>query len=254
MSRVRFNEGRHTYTLDGNRVPSVTGITGKVGDKGGLINAAVELTASYALNHAADLGVVDPDVWTTAVKAAYRRQWDAARDDGTMLHALAEILITGEPMPLAIGDKVIPTHVRDMAEQLTRFLDAHKVEPVLIEAVGFHELEQYAGKLDLVADIGPTRWLLDYKTSASGIWPETALQLCAYSRMTHYVDGDDDLSFAAVGVERCGAVWIRPDHWELIPTRADDAMFNVFRHAAAVADFAKLHRRESVGEPLPVPT
>src|SRR4051812_48804731 len=99
MSRLTFDEGRHTYRLDGRTVPGVTGITGKVGDKGGLINAAVALTATYAYTHVGDLDVVDPEVWLTATRGAYRRTWDAARDDGSMLHAIAETLVNGEPMP-----------------------------------------------------------------------------------------------------------------------------------------------------------
>lgn len=253
MSRLVFYEKSHRYRLDGEWVPSVTGVTGKVGDKNGLMNKAVELAATYALNHVDDLKVIDRDVWLTAVMGAHRREWDRARDNGTMLHAIAETLVNGEPMPTAVDDKPVPDDVRRMAEQLARFYDAWSVEPVLIEALGYHEEHLYAGKLDLVADLAGTRWLLDYKTSASGIWPETALQVCAYAHMTHYVDGEADRPMADVGIERCGAVAIRPDSWELIPLRTDDAMFGVFLHADAVAQWSRLRREASVGNPVPAP-
>lgn len=253
MTRLQFNEARHTYRLDGHWVPGVTGITNRTGDKGGLIGAAVKLTAAYALNHVDDLQVIDREVWLTAVEGAYRRAWDQARDDGTMLHAIAETMIDGHPMPTVVGDREVPAHVRDMAGQLARFYDAWDVEPRVVEGRGFNEAEQYAGTFDLVGDLAGTRWLIDYKTSQGGVWPESAMQVCAYERMTHYVDNGIDRDMSALGIERRGVLHIRPDHWELFPTRADDAMWQAFLHAAAAADFSRLHRRHSIGDPLPEP-
>jgi hypothetical protein len=259
-SRLSFRANPwHEYRLDGKRVPSVTGILGHVGKAAPLMGWAVKETAAYALTHAGDLAVLDDEVWLRDVKGAADRARDKAAADGTMLHTLAETLIDGHPMPehvLTDGEPVpVPGHVRDMATQLARFLDAWDVQPVLTEAMVFHDGYQYAGRIDLVADLADGhRWLLDYKTSQSGIWPRDGLQLTAYERASHYVSEDDgDLAMAGLGIEQVGAVWVRPDAYELVPVRHDDAAWSYFLHAGAVADWSSQHRKHWISDPLTTP-
>jgi len=55
-SRVTFTGGRfHRYSLDGDWVPSVTSVTGKVGDKGGLVGGAAKEVAAWAAIHVDEL-------------------------------------------------------------------------------------------------------------------------------------------------------------------------------------------------------
>ena len=61
-SRVTFTGGRfHRYSLDGDWVPSVTSVTGKVGDKGGLVGGAAKEVAAWAAIHVDELPVGGPD-------------------------------------------------------------------------------------------------------------------------------------------------------------------------------------------------
>ena len=53
-----------------------------------------------------------------------------------------------------------------------------------------HRGHWYAGRFDLIADIGPDRWMLDAKTG-SGIYPEAAVQTDAYRCAEFYVTDDD---------------------------------------------------------------
>lgn len=237
MSRLTFTERPwHEYQLDGKKVPSVTKIVGAAVHKPALVAAAAKETAIWAtLNYDALGNVLDTDAWIREATGAARRAWNKKADDGRDLHALAETMIYGDPMPDEINGRPVSDHVRDMAGQLARFFDAHDVTPILHETMVYSDRYRYAGRLDLVADIGGTRWLLDYKTGESGVWPETSIQLSAYGFATHYVDKEDtDREMEALGIERAGAVWIRPNSWDLIPVRYDRQVHGMFLHMGAI--------------------
>lgn len=255
-SRLVVTGGRfHRYTLDGQQVPSVTTITGKA-DKPALVGAAVRETAVWCATHNEELATLGRDVWTTAAKAAYRQVWDRSRDDGTAVHSIAERLIYGEPVSTVDPDtgEVYSDDVVRMGEQAARFMDAWDVtaDTALVEAPVFNDEWFYAGRPDLCAVLrGGDRWLIDYKTGASGIWPDTALQVTAYARATHVQIGDRDLLMPPVN--RCAALWVRPDTWELVPLKSDDAQWSAFLALLAYHPWTRLNRDDVVGAPLPVP-
>lgn len=249
-ARVTFNRRWHRYALDGKRVPGVTTAVGIL-DKGGLAPAAARETAAYAATHAADVEARGVEVWKKEVAASYRQVWNQSRDDGTALHKLAEALVYGKPLPDA-DEKGEPwrPNVVDMAGQLARWFDAFQVEPIVHEAVVFNETHRWAGTLDLVADLNTgDRWLLDYKTTASGVWPESALQLAAYSHASHVQIGDRVTLWP--GVDRCGVVWVRPDTYELVPVVADDRAYGAFLHCLSLlTEWTSLDRDELILPPV----
>lgn len=250
-SRLEFRGGRwHTYYLDGRRVPGVTSVTGKALAKDALVAAAAKETAAWAARNTGTLGaVLDEPAWVREATAAYRRKWDESRDNGKHLHYLAEAMVYGEPMPDATADGgPIPDDVRDMATQLARFYDRYDVQPIgTPETRIYSDAHGYAGTWDLAAEIDGARWLLDYKTGASGIWPETSLQLSAYGFATHYVAADgEDYAIDALGLERAAGVWIRPDFFELRPVRFDRQVHGVFLSMLPVHAWATERREQSV--------
>ena len=254
MSRLAYTDRWHQYTLDGKRVPSVTGITGAL-DKPALVYAAAKEAALYAARNADGLATMDVDLWVKAVAGAPRSVWNERADDGRRLHKLAETIVAGDPMPDELDGQPVPEHVADMAEQLARFFDTWAVEPVASEAMVYHEGYRYAGRFDLAAELrGEGRWLLDYKTGGSGIYPETSLQLTGYGHATHYVTPTgEDRTMSELGIERAAAVWIRPDTWELVPVKYDVTVFGYFLHLGAVHSWAKQSREVSVLDALPRP-
>jgi hypothetical protein len=252
-SRLVYSDGRHTYSLDGARVPSVTTVISKATGKPALLAWAARLAAEWAADHADDLPVLGTASWVREAAGASNRARDAAAKNGTLLHDLAEKLLYGDPLPDADHDGApFPDDVIRTAEQIARFMDAWDVQPHISEAAVFNETDRWAGRLDLVADLADgDRWLLDWKTGASGVWPETSLQLTAYANATHIQVGGADLPMPEV--QHCAAVWVRPDGWELIPVRRDPETYEVFRHMLRVAEWASLRRDDSVAAPLPVP-
>lgn len=257
MSRLVVTGGKfHRYSLDGRRVPGVTSITGKVGSKDGLINAAAKETALWAAIHASELQTSGDLRWIDDAKRAFRRKWDATAEDGRRVHSIAERLVFGEPVEPDDPDTGEPygDDILRMGQQVADFMDRWQVDPktALVERPVFHERFRYAGRFDLTAILrGGDRWLIDVKSGASGVWPETAMQLTAYSRCTHVVIGEDDTRMPTI--QRCAALWVRPDFWELLPVKSDDETFRAFLHAKEQWDWWQQRPEDVIGAALPTP-
>jgi hypothetical protein len=257
VSRLVGPSGRwHEYSLDGERVPSVTTIIGKATGKPGLLKWAAKEAALWAATHHGELTVMGEAAWIEQAAKASDATRDRSAAAGTAVHSIAERLVYGEPVDAVDPDTGEPysDDVIRMGRQVARFMDAWDVTPdtALVECAVFHEQLRYAGKFDLVAVLrGGERWLIDYKTGASGVWPETALQLTGYSHATHVRIGDRDLLMPKI--DRAAALAVRPDGWELRPVRIDDGMWQAFRHAIEMAKWAGLKRDETIGAALPVP-
>lgn len=252
-SRLVVDMSGHQYSLDGKRVPSVTTIIGKATSNRGLINWAAKSAAEWAGAHVSEFDQLGESEWVAQAAGEHNRQSRLGMDNGRAVHLLAEKAIYGHPVPLVDEKSGEPFNddVVAMGEQVARFFDKWDVEPVLVEAPVFHETERWAGRPDLVCDMAGERWLIDYKTGKSGIWPDTAIQCNAYASATHCQLGDNDLLMARV--DRLAALWIRPGGWQLHPLRFDDEVLRAFRAMQAVSVWAGWRKDDSVGAPLPVP-
>lgn len=238
-SIARKNHGRwHSYRVDGHKVPGVTKITGHF-KSGGLAEYPGKACAEYAVNHWETLTAMGP---ADRLKALYGAQWadrDAAAGRGTEVHALGARLAAGEDVGADVPEE-LSAHVDSYRD----FLD--KLEPRLAappELLIGNRAVRYCGTLDLIADLGPVpwdgeiippaRWLLDVKTARSGIFGETALQCCAYANAEVFIAEDgSERPMSWLGVERCGAVHVRRDGWDLFPLDTGPAVWAYFRYLA----------------------
>ena len=172
---------------------------------------------------------------------------DAAANRGTAVHALAEQLVHGAEVD-------VPDELAGHVESYVRFLNEWSPEPVLVERTVVNYTVGYAGTLDLAARFpcwpGETV-LTDIKTSRSGIFGETGMQLAAYRYAEFYV-ADDGSEQPMPAIDRVVAVHVRADGYDVIPVRADEYVFSRFRHVAVVARAAG-EARSWVGEALPTP-
>ena len=255
-SRLKFNPGRHTYTLDGKPIPGVTTTIRKSTDKPALVGAAARETALWAVHHYGLVGELGEDKWVAACKAAYRDQWNAAGKRGTLLHEAARQLVAGDPItPVGAEGNQWPDDVIRSAEQLAKFMDEWDAEPLISERPVYHSEHRWAGTLDLVAKVRDGRvLLLDYKTG-SGVYPEASMQLAAYRHATHVqlesTTGLEDHPMAKVN--GAAVVWVRPDGYDVIPVRSDVVVYQKFLHMLPVAAWVDWKPSESIGEPLPTP-
>lgn len=228
MKFQRVDRGKgHSYTLDGDRLPGVTTILEAL-RKRALENWAGNVTAEAAVNRWDELGELPLTARLEALKRARFELRDAAALTGTEVHALAWPLVTG-------ADVEVPARHLGAVQALARFMDAWHLEPVATERPVFHPAHRWAGTFDLLAGIGGTLWLLDYKTG-KGVYPETALQLAAYAHAAYMLPEAGEPT-EWVPPERAGAVHITSDSAVLLPIdwATTEEAYTVFRYAAQVS-------------------
>jgi len=229
---LTFSPKSHRYRLDGLDVPSVTGLI-----KGGipapaLVSWAARTVAEYVADNPSDveqLRAMGREPMVAALKSVPNAKRDAAALKGTDIHALAERFASGE-------DPDVPAEYLPHVQGYADFLDRFDVRPVLTECSVAHRKHWYAGRFDLVADIGLDRWMLDAKTG-SGIYAEAAIQTDAYRNAEFYVTDDDPDTEHPMpeGITRLGALHITEAGTTLIPLRSDGEPFRDFLHAAYIA-------------------
>ncbi|HLR86241.1 MAG TPA: hypothetical protein VK059_14900 [Nocardioidaceae bacterium] len=253
MSLV-FYPKSHRYKLDGQWVTGVTSLI-----KGGLPAPALmywsaRTVAEYVADNAEDVDALRRMGRGPMVQALKEVPWqkrDTAAVRGTEVHDLAERLVNDESVD-------IPPHLDGYVQSCVRFLDTWQPKTILTERPVAHRAHQWAGKFDYLCELPDGRViLLDWKTTASGIYPETSYQLAAYSHAEFYIDENGD-EHSLPEIHGTWAVHLRPDDYDVIPVKGDDAAYKEFRHIAFVAAAAKRAKgdkdtRGYVGLPLDPP-
>lgn len=239
MTLQRINAGRgHWYKIDGQKVDGVTTLISQGLPKPAIPYWAARTVAEYVadnLDQVAAMGDMGRASIVATLKEVPWTKRDQAAAKGTEVHEIAERLAAGEEVD-------VPEHLTGYVESAVAFLDDYQVKAVRLEAPVGSRKWRYAGTADLLADVrlpdGTTeRAVLDYKTGASGIWPDVALQLAAYRNAEMYLDADDvEQDLTALGLsETAYAVWLRADGYDVYPVHVGEQAFKTFQHLAWVA-------------------
>jgi hypothetical protein len=243
--RRNYGGGHAYYLVDGDTETHVPGVTTILSDAlpKQLKQWAADESAEYAIAHWEELGKLRPFARAKAIANAWQGELRTASIRGTTVHALAERLQRGEQVEMPEGYE---GHV----EACVAFLDDYDVQGILAEASVLHrENPLYGGTLDLVGDMLGHRWLIDWKTSKSGVYAEAALQLSAYAHADVYIDDDgDEHPVKDLGIERGAVVHLRADGYDVYPMNIGDRPFEVFRVAAYMAGW--LHYTKGEGTRL----
>lgn len=236
----RRNYGRgHGYTIDGETAMGVTTALSLGLPKGALPHAATKTLARILRAMPAEqreaIFRMPEDAAINAMRDLPFAEWRAKATRGIEVHSIAEQLIRGEPV-------AVPDRLASYVDSAVRFMNERKPVPVLVEFTVGSRQWMYAGTGDLVADMPDgRRLLLDYKTSESGIWPETALQLSAYRYADAVVMPDGtEMPMSEVKIDGCAAVWVRPDGYDVIPVVADEQQYKAFLHILYTARVTKV--------------
>ena len=246
----RRNYGRgHSYEIDGQRVDGVTTILSNGVPKPALIDWAVRTTVDFARDNWDVLAESPPSKRYRELEQA---RWETSRSAmarGTDVHKLA--------LQLAADQEVnVPDELQGHVDAYLQFVADWQPQEILVEVPVFNRTAGYAGTLDLVALLADGNvWLCDWKTSKSGIFPETALQLAAYRHAEFYLDADGQPQ-PMPDIDFCGAVWLRADGYDLHPVEAGERTFRLFRYVQQVSRFvqqAKDQRDAYIGESLRPP-
>lgn len=176
------------------------------------------------------------------LKRAPFRETDRAAAQGSDVHDWAERHVLGQPVTV----EAAPEAQRGYLDGFLHFIGELKPTWEMTEASVYNREYGYAGTLDalltLRGDVADATGLhglglVDYKTTKSGIFPETALQLAAY-RHAEFVGLRDGTEIPMPEIGWCGALWLTPTGYHLIPIDAGPVAFEYFLHAHAVRDFS----------------
>lgn len=234
---LAFNEGRHTYRLDGQWVPGVTGILGCL-DKPAIPKWATGVVAEYVADEpdaVETLRTLGRKAMIGALKEIPWAKRDRAGERGTSLHDDLEHLLLGEEVD--VPDEHVP-----VIEHALQFLEDWRIEPILTEAAVASREHRYAGKLDLIAryrrpDTGHEGVaILDWK-SGKMIYPEASMQLNAYAFAEFHGLGGDEHP-----IPECDAafgVHLRADGCDAYELRFGRDIYDEFLAIRRVADVAK---------------
>jgi len=268
-TRIQRHGNGHSYYLDGEKVPGVTKILSDGIPKNGLIGWAGSTVADFVVNNlatargsdgrtriVADDLVREALAWnesrgTHAVKvgsealprlalakilASVRyKDSDEAAGRGTEVHGLAADLARGKEVK-------VPEELRGHVASYVRFLNEWDPTEALVERVVVNRRWRYMGRLDLLAMFAQYgRGLLDIKTSRSGVFAETALQLAGYGFSESMLDGVDGAGQAIEvpmpAVDWYGVVWVRADGYDVYRFDVTEKTHRIFLYAKSVGEW-----------------
>lgn len=240
----RINRGKgHSYLLDGEQADGITKALSEGFPKPALIGWAANATAGYAVDHWDELAKLGTYQRMATLQKARFADRDLAANRGTQVHDLAVKLAAGQEID-------VPQELLGHVDAYLQFTDDWQPQEELIEAVVINRKHRYMGTLDFVGKLRDgKKWLLDWKTTRSGVYPENALQLAAYRNSETYL-GPDMQEHPMPQVDRCGVVWLRADGYDLHPVEATPETFRVFLYALEIARWRDLPNEAIVGEAI----
>jgi hypothetical protein len=174
---LTFNEGKHTYEVDGVKTPSVTGITGIIDKSGPLMWWAVSQCVEAVKNEPPDLANMDEvqlkQYWHDLQRAHLRASRDAT-NIGTLAHEWIEDYLAGKEPDMPKNKKLLSS-----VESWLAWADENKLTPYETEFKVYSREHAYAGTCDYDGMVGAERCIVDWKTGKA-VYPEHRLQTMAY--------------------------------------------------------------------------
>jgi hypothetical protein len=224
------------------KYPGVTSIIGMLPKEFLRYWAAKEVaqTAVDELGTVVSMVLRDPSAAVDHLKRSPDRNTRAAADIGTAAHDIFERVARGQ----TVG-RVHP----DLEPFLRHFDDYMRVgqpEYHFMEETVWSGTHQYAGSFDAFATIRGENIWLDNKTTRSGIHAEVGLQLAAY-RNADSIIREDGARVPMPKADGGAVLHIRPEGWQLVPVRCDDALFEIFLHLREVFRYEKEMQQTVVG-------
>lgn len=227
--KIRRGRG-HSYRLDGAPTLGVTTILAEGFPKPGLKIGAVRETADFVTVHWPELGELDPAKRLREIERRGLEGWNAATARGTEVHTYAARLLAGEQVD-------VPDDYVDVVDACLSFLADWNVDELEVERTIVNREWRYMGTFDLLARIGGQIVLVDWKTGKSGVWPEAALQLCAYARAEQILDDETGAESPMPPVERALAVHLRADGYDVIECDIGERTFDTFLWCKGIAEW-----------------
>ena len=163
----------HKYTdSKGNKIESVTGITGLLDKSTPLMIWATRMMGDYILDYYSGQ-VITPDIIETA-KKQWREAKEKAADIGSAIHEWVEQKIKGLEPEIPQEEKV-----RNGAIAFLKWMKTHDIKFKETERIVYSKKYNYVGRCDWFGKEGKT-WIIGDHKSSKGIYNEMRYQLAAY--------------------------------------------------------------------------
>jgi len=174
-----FNEKKHIYTVDGNKVISVTGVTGIIDKSGPLMWWSVSQCLDFIKNGLPDFEEMDEVQSEQFFHDAHRAHLRSSRTEaniGTMAHKWIEDYLREPalPPPMPKNPKLLST-----VNSWLEWKKQHELTPYETEFKVYSRENNYAGTCDYDGIVSGERCIVDWKTGKA-VYPEHALQTAAY--------------------------------------------------------------------------
>lgn len=242
----------YVHEGSGHEVPGVSAIKAMLPSPA-LSNWFKKATAEYCVDQLEMIARVaehDKDAAIDLVKNSTSRSSRKKADRGTEVHAMCEEIMRAQinekkAQFKATGDDM--KYLRNFA----RFIKEFEVKPVMVETTIWSKEHLYAGTFDLLCTLKGRDgyYIVDYKTGASGIWPDAGIQQTGYRWADSYID--EAGAFQTMPpIAGAFGLWLRPEGWALTPLRTDEAMWDVFLHLRALYDFKMNIQQTVCGKPV----
>lgn len=213
----------------------------------------------WAARRVAEVAFDMPDEWTGMARAdavrwlkgAPWRERDAAAVKGGDIHDWCERYVLGHPV--TVDDA--PEEQRPYLAGFLSFIADWEPTWEMAEASVFNRQYRWAGTLDAIMTIEHQnlgRLLVDYKTNATGVFPETSLQLAAY-RHAEFVAMPDGSEVPMPEVDRCAVLHLTPNGYHFVPVKAGYEEYRYFLYAAQVRDFIETDGPTCIGNEYRLP-
>lgn len=194
---LTFDDDKHLYTVDGEPVPSITGIL-KVINKPALMFWSVSMATDFlGRQWAPGRSYDEVEIFNLLkdAKAAHRMKADDAATIGTMTHAWIERHLKGEELELPENPQM-----RGGVEAFLKFQKEHNLEVTESERKVYSKKYNVAGTCDIYGTYEGEPVVADIKTS-SAIYPEALLQTAGYDLC---LSEELDIEFKKHLVINCG--------------------------------------------------
>lgn len=266
---------RRSYTVRGQKIPSVTTILGLGWPKEWMGAWAAKEVATEAEAGVEQYGPLAIQEWINLdrdlhnatkthierhqtkcphvpsalgyLKGTPFRKRDKAADAGSSIHDVLEALAHEQPIP----------DDAPLREYLEAWRDAYRPRILESEAQVANLTDGYAGSLDLIADVYGRRLIIDLKTAKRydgrgvpiNVHRDWMIQMAAY-RYAEIIF-EDDREYEMTEVEGAAVLWLpqdAPDEWQFIEVPAGSKEFAAFLAAKAIHDDYTAHEKASLGE------
>ena len=177
------------------------------------------------------------------LKRAPQRSSGPTAKLGSEVHDLCDRIAKGEDIK-----RVHPEH-EPFILQFKNWLRDCDVEFYESEVTVWSDSYGYAGTVDAICRIEDEVVILDYKTGASGVWADVALQLNAYANADCILDGDGTRR-ELPEVEAAAVLHLRPEHAQLYPVRLGDDVFDVFKSLINSDKWMREISKTVLGKPI----